>query len=345
MTEQSPIVITMGEPAGIGGEIVLKSWAKRKAAALPPFFVIDDLSRLEELSHRLGLRTNFARIENTSEACRHFADALPVFDRPLDTSVTYGQPSTATANRVISSIKEAVGLCASGTAKAVITNPIQKSILYEAGFGHPGHTEFLADLCTAETTSDDPIEPVMMLTVPSLRVVPVTVHIALRDVPMALTTSLIVKTAKTLERALVTDFGFSRPRIAVAGLNPHAGEDGNLGTEEETVIAPAIEQLKAEGCPVTGPFSPDTLFHETARHEYDAVLCMYHDQALIPLKTIDFERGVNATLGLPIIRTSPDHGTALNIAGTGRASPESLIEAIHLANFMAERRQNAQVDG
>lgn len=331
-----PIAVTMGEPAGIGGDIALKAWAARDHEALPPFFLLDDPARLASLADRLGLRIAIREISEPDEAEDVFAGALPVLSTPLVKPCIPGHLDPANATAVIASIETACRFCIDGKAAALVTNPIQKSALYDAGFAHPGHTEFLGHLSAEET--GEPVTPIMMLAVEGLRTVPVTVHVPLRDVPGKLTTDLICETARITAKALREDFAMPRPRLAIAGLNPHAGEAGALGAEDRDVIAPAIEKLKAEGLIVTGPHPADTLFHAEARMHYDAVLAMYHDQALIPVKTLDFDGGVNITLGLPIIRTSPDHGTALDLAGTGRASARSLIAALHTARFMANIR-------
>jgi 4-hydroxythreonine-4-phosphate dehydrogenase len=272
-----------------------------------------------------------AVISRPAEAPDAYERALPVLPVRLAHWVAAGQPDPANAPAVIGAIERAVALVKAGEAAAIVTLPIRKETLYDAGFRHPGHTEFLAELAGGAI-------PVMMLVCPGLRVVPVTIHLALREALTRITTERIVAAGRISAAGLRRDFGVAAPRLAVAGLNPHAGEGGTLGREEIEVIAPAVAQLRAEGIAVSGPSPADTLFHERARSRYDAALCMYHDQALIPLKTIDFERGVNVTLGLPFVRTSPDHGTALDIAGRGIASPESLIAALKLAAEMAERR-------
>jgi 4-hydroxythreonine-4-phosphate dehydrogenase len=250
--------------------------------------------------------------------------------------VTAGRPDAAAAPAIMQSIERAVNLVQQGTASAVVTNPIAKAVLYGAGFPFPGHTEYLAALASAGRR---PFQPVMMLVSPTLKVVPVTIHVPLTDVPSRLTEALILSTIEITARELGRYFGLQSPRLAVSGLNPHAGEQGGLGREEIDIIAPAIEAARAKGFDVTGPHPADTLFHAAARAAYDAAICMYHDQALVPFKTLAFEEGVNVTLGLPFIRTSPDHGTAFDIAGTGRASPSSLIAALRLASAM-----NAQAE-
>jgi len=326
-----PLALTIGEPAGIGGEITLKAWSARHADRLPPFFVLDDPERLARLSALLQLHVPVRPIAAPEEAARLFAEVLPVLPIALPQPVIPGQPDAGNAGAVIGAIARAVELVQSGRARAIVTNPIQKETLYAAGFPHPGHTEYLAELAGGVT-------PVMMLLCPGLRVVPVTVHEPLERAIALLTRDLIVTTGRITAEALHRDFGIARPRLAVAGLNPHAGENGTLGREEIEIISPAIEELRGSGLEVSGPAPADTLFHAAARRRYDAALCMYHDQALIPLKTIDFDRGVNITLGLPFTRTSPDHGTACDIAGKGIANPASLIAAIELAGAVADRR-------
>ncbi len=319
----------MGEPAGIGGEITLRAWLQRRAAGLPPFFAIDDPARLAALAARFCPAVTLAEIDQPARALEVFDRKLPVL--PLGTSVEAqpGRLDPANAEAVLLSIQRAVALARAGAAAAVVTNPIHKQILMEAGFKHPGHTEYLAELTGAARA------PVMMLACAELRVVPVTVHMPLSRVPERLTEELIVETGRTTAEALKDRFGIAAPRLAVAGLNPHAGEGGQLGPEDDAVIRPAVRRLQLAGIDALGPLSADTLFHAAARRRYDAALCMYHDQALIPIKTIDFEGGVNVTLGLPIIRTSPDHGTALDIAAQGKASPTSLLAALRMAGEMA----------
>lgn len=321
----------MGEPAGVGGEVTLKAWTRR-GEGLPPFFVIDDPDRLAGLARRLGLHVPLRILDHPAQAAGLFEGALPVLPERLPHPVVPGRLDAANAPAVLSSIKRAVALTVSGDAAALVTNPIHKQALYEANFPHPGHTEFLAALAGAGT------RPVMMLACTGLRVVPVTIHVGLRQAVDTLSTEMIVFCGRVTAQALITDFGIARPRLAVAALNPHAGEGGNMGTEEAEIITPAIEVLRREGILVLGPAPSDTLFHAKARTTYDAVLCMYHDQALIPLKTIDFAGGINVTLGLPFVRTSPDHGTALDIAGSGRADETSLISALRAADEISARR-------
>ncbi len=327
----APIAVTMGEPAGIGGEITLAAYHDRRTRGRA-FFLIDDPDRVAALAARLGWSVPIETIARPSEASALFARALPVLPVGRRVPLALGNPTPATAEAVLAAIDTAVHLCRTGEASGMVTNPIQKSALLSAGFAHPGHTEYLAALAGVPRT-------VMMLAAPMLRVVPVTIHIPLKDVPTALTTREIVETGRIVARALRADFAIASPRLAVAGLNPHAGEDGKIGLEEREVIAPALEQLRAEGIDVAGPLSGDTMFHASARARYDAALCMYHDQALIPIKTLAFDEGVNVTLGLPFVRTSPDHGTALALAGTGTARPDSLIAALTLAAEIAGRRQ------
>ncbi len=326
-----PLVLTMGEPAGIGGDVALAAWSRR-SAGIPVFALIDDPERLRSLATALGLSVEIAVISDPAEAVAAWPKALPVLPIRLSAPAVPGRLDPRNADAVIGAIEAAVRLVREGLASAVVTNPIQKHVLAEAGFKHPGHTEFLAELAGPGST------PIMMLACPGLRVVPVTVHMALKDAARSLDADRILSAARITAAALKRDFAIAKPRLAVAGLNPHAGEGGLFGREEIEIIAPALAQLRREGIQVTGPLPADTMFHLSARSTYDAAICMYHDQALIPLKTIDFERGVNITLGLPFVRTSPDHGTALGLAGTGKASPESLIAALALAAQMAAAR-------
>lgn len=329
-----PVALTMGEPAGVGGELSLAAWLARRDGEAA-FFAIDDPDRLDALARRLGRSVPLRSISSPAEAPQVFAAALPVLPLRLPVPVAPGRPDPANAAAVLRSIERAVVLVRQGSAGAMVTNPIHKGTLYKAGFRHPGHTEYLAALAGAEAA------PVMMLTCPGLRVVPVTVHLPLSQAIAALSSAAIVHAGRTTATALVRDFGIAQPRLAVAGLNPHAGENGALGNEESDIIAPAVAALREAGLSVVGPLPADTLFHAAARRRHDAVICMYHDQALIPLKTIDFARGVNVTLGLPFVRTSPDHGTAFDIAGTGRADPASLLAALDLAADMARRHRDA----
>lgn len=328
----------MGEPAGVGGELALKAWLQRHTLAAP-FFVIDDPARLKRLAAELDLPVPIVVIEEpTHDAwpharCDDALAVLPVRHPVIDSS---GTPRPENAQAVIASIEQAVHLVKSGRACAIVTNPIQKSALYAAGFGYPGHTEFLGAL------DGGAAEPVMMLAAPALRVVPVTVHVALLQAIASLSSHAIERTTRTTAAALTRDFGIARPRIAVLGLNPHAGEAGTMGREDIDIVLPAIERLRASGLNVLGPLPPDTAFTAEARRSYDVAICMYHDQGLIPLKTLDIHGGVNVTLGLSFIRTSPDHGTALDIAGRGIANPSSLIAALNLAAAMAAQRKESR---
>lgn len=334
MAVDTPLALTMGEPAGIAPEITLKAWAAKPAVA-GPFFCIGDPAFLADQARALGLDVPVAVIGAPSEAAETFARALPVLPEALLAPVTPGTPTRANASAVINSIARAARFALDGEAAAVVTNPIHKKVLADHGFPHPGHTEFLGELSGGA-------QPVMMLACPGLRVVPVTVHLSLGDAIKRLNEDLIVMAGIITAEALAADFAISAPRLAVAALNPHAGEDGMMGREERKVIAPAVEKLKRKGIAAFGPAPADSLFHERARQTYDAVICMYHDQALIPLKTVDFDRGVDVTLGLPLVRTSPDHGTAFEIAGTGVAREHSLIAALILARDLALNRANSR---
>jgi 4-hydroxythreonine-4-phosphate dehydrogenase len=326
-----PLVVTMGEPAGIGGEIAMKAWLGR-GGGVPPFYLIDDPDRLAALARRLGWSVPVRPIGAPEETPGVFAEALPI--APIGVRL-HGLPAhsdPADAPAILGAIETAVRAVMSGRAAALVTNPIHKESLYRAGFRYPGHTEYLAALAGATKA------PVMMLVCPALRVVPITVHVALRQAIQTLCAPAIVHAGCVTATALRQDFGIAAPVLAFAGLNPHAGEAGGLGREEIEIIGPAIAELRNTGIDARGPLSPDTMFHAEARRSYDAALCMYHDQALIPIKTIDFHGGVNVTLGLPFVRTSPDHGTAFAIAGRGVARAESLIAALRLAAAMAGKR-------
>ena len=327
MSAPLAIALTCGDAAGVGAEIAARAWL---AGGLDPFFLIDDVARVGALP---GVpHVPVIAIDRPEAAVAAFHDGLPVLHHPLDVDVSPGIPAPHAAGWTIAGIERAVTLTRTGVARAVVTNPINKAVLYEgAGFAFPGHTEFLAHL-------GDVTRTVMMLAAPGIRVVPLTIHVPLAEVPGLISASLIDETVRIVDAALRRDFGIASPRIAVAGLNPHAGEDGAMGREEQTVIRPALDALAAEGFAVMGPMPADTMFHPAARARYDVALTMYHDQGLIPIKTIDFARGVNVTLGLPFVRTSPDHGTAYDIAGKGVADASSLIEAIRLAGAMADAR-------
>ncbi|MGO7369839.1 4-hydroxythreonine-4-phosphate dehydrogenase PdxA [Rhizobium ruizarguesonis] len=324
-----PLALSQGDPAGIGPDITLMAWLRRRELGLPPFFLIGDPDVLALRARQLNLAVSIRETDNASEAAGMFADALPVMTIPAGIEVVAGEPHAATAKGTIAAIEKAVSLVINGEALAVVTNPIAKAVLYEAGFRFPGHTEFLADLAARATGR--PVTPVMMLSGPKLRAIPVTIHIPVRDVPQALTGELIMETCRIAHEDLRQRFGIEAPRLAVAGLNPHAGEGGAIGKEDEDVIRPAIERLRDEGVDAIGPLPADTMFHEEARARYDVAVCMYHDQALIPTKALGFDDSVNVTLGLPFVRTSPDHGTAFGIAGKGLAREQSLVAALKLA--------------
>ena len=326
-----PLALTLGEPAGIGPDITIKAWLRRNELKLPAFYLLGDRDFLSHRANTLGLKIRLAEVR-PEDAFDAFADALPVVAIGHKATAQPGQPDHTSADAALASIRQAVEDVIGARASAVVTNPIAKSVLYRAGFRHPGHTEFLAEL--AATDGHTP-QPVMMLWSPALAVVPVTIHISLREAIAQLSTDLIVTTVRIVAAALKARFGLANPRLVVSGLNPHAGEEGSLGTEELSIVAPAVEMLRAEGIKIRGPLPADTMFHDAARKAYDCAICMYHDQALIPVKTLAFEDAVNVTLGLPFIRTSPDHGTAFDIAGTGRANPSSLIAALRLAARMA----------
>ena len=328
---EKPLALTSGEPAGIGPDITLAAWLRRAELKLPAFYVRSDVGSLRDRAKALGLDVGIAEV-GPDDALAAFAKALPVVATGETATARPGQPDDSSAKAAIASIRQAVEDVSAGRAGAVVTNPIAKSVLYRAGFRHPGHTEFLAEL--AANGGHAP-QPVMMLWSPMLAVVPATIHLSLRDAIAQLSTDLIVSTARIVAAGLTSRFGIARPRLALSGLNPHAGEDGSLGAEDQSIVKPAVDILRAEGIDAKGPLPADTMFHEAARKTYDCAICMYHDQALIPIKTLAFDDGVNVTLGLPFIRTSPDHGTAFDIAGTGRANPSSLVAALRLAARMA----------
>ncbi|MBW8639634.1 4-hydroxythreonine-4-phosphate dehydrogenase PdxA [Hoeflea sp. WL0058] len=331
-----PLVVTMGDPAGIGPDITIDLWRRRAQLDLPPFAVLGSPTLLAERAKLLNAEIAVSEIDQVSDVLSQ-AEALPVL--PLENQVLAkpGKPDRNNAEAILEAIRRAVDLTMSGKAAAIVTNPIAKAILYDAGFGFPGHTEYLAELAKQHT--DEAHMPVMMLAGPDLNVVPVTIHIPLRKVPEQLTTDLIVETGLTTSCDLESRFGISKPRIAVAGLNPHAGESGSFGSEDLAIIAPAIAEMRAQGVNAFGPLPADTMFHAEARRDYDAALCMYHDQALIPAKALAFNDTVNTTLGLPFIRTSPDHGTAFDIAGSGKAHSGSLLAAMKLAARMAAHQR------
>ena len=329
-----PLAITFGEPAGIAPDITLMAWRARRDRNIPPFYLIADPDYIAQRARKLGFEVPL-EMKTADQAAGSFDRALPVVALDMKVTAAPGKPDASSAPAAIASIRHAVADVLAGRCAAIVTNPVAKSVLYGSGFSDPGHTEFLGKLASEHT--GQAVRPVMMLWADELAVVPVTIHLPLKDVPSALTTRLIVETARIVARELAERFGARRPRLALSGLNPHAGEDGALGREEQTIIAPAIKALQAEGIDVRGPLPADTMFHASARAKYDAALCMYHDQALIPVKMLAFERAVNLTLGLPFVRTSPDHGTAFDIAGTGRADPSSLIAALKLAARLAAK--------
>jgi 4-hydroxythreonine-4-phosphate dehydrogenase len=333
-TAGAPLAVTLGDPAGIGPEIIVKAWAALRQAG-PVFMVVGDHDALASASSRGGAKLR--RIGSPEAATDIFPDALPVLDLPLLSPVVAGKPSPAYAPAIIRWIETGVGLALSGAVRGLVTAPIAKKPLYEAGFSFPGHTEFLAEL-TAGAAYDGPRGPVMMLATASLRTVLATIHLPLAAAISSLSTARIVEVGRTTAYALTHDFGITHPRLALAGLNPHAGEDGALGREEIEIVNPAAAELRAMGIDCADARPADSLFHEEARARYDAVICLYHDQALIPVKTLDFWGGVNASLGLPIVRTSPDHGVGYDIAGRGLARADSLIAALHMAHDMASAR-------
>ena len=342
MPPLAPLAVSMGDPAGIGPEITLAAWAARDVRALPVFAAFGDAAIYLERSAALKWDVPVIPVKTLNEAAARFGDGLPVVQVASSGPVVAGQPQQASAKSTIAAIEAAVAAVFAGQAAAIVTCPIAKSVLYEAGFRHPGHTEYLANLAQQQAGDGRTIRPVLMLACDALKVVPATIHIPLSAVPSALTADLLRETIVITADGLMRDFGIAKPRIAVAGLNPHAGENGTIGREDADLIAPVIASLNALGYTVTGPHPADTLFHAAARTQYDAVVAMYHDQALIPIKTLAFDSGVNVTLGLPFIRTSPDHGTAFDIAGQGTASPESLIQAMLLAARMAAARPSSQ---
>jgi 4-hydroxythreonine-4-phosphate dehydrogenase len=329
----------MGEPAGIGGEITLKAWMALKASG-PAFVALDDPARLDAVAARLRLRVPLRPVRDMAEGAAVFANALPVLPMHLPRLAEPGRPDPLHAPAIIASIEKAVALTRSGKASGVVTNPIQKSNLMSAGFGFPGHTEFLEHLASGGSRAQ------MMLAGRGLRVVLVTIHEPLLWAVSRLTTEIIVDAGLRAAASLRSDLGIRNPRIAVAGLNPHAGENGAIGSEDAAIVAPAVAALQHAGLRAVGPLPPDTMFTARARRGYDVALCLYHDQGLIPLKTLDMMGGVNVTLGLPFVRTSPDHGTALDIAGTGTAEATSLVAAIRMAEKLAKRRSTVvQVGG
>jgi 4-hydroxythreonine-4-phosphate dehydrogenase len=337
-----PLALTLGEPAGIGPDLALTIWQRRAELDIPPFYILGEPDFLGRRAGELGLRIPIERASATSAAAV-FPSALPVAALGMSISAKPGKPDSSSAPAAIAAIRRAVADVMAGSAAAVVTNPVAKNVLYDSGFAEPGHTEFLAKL--VQESSGKLVRPVMMLWSPELAVVPVTIHLPLREIFKHLSVELVVETGRIVARDLRSRFGLSQPRLAIAGLNPHAGEAGTLGDEDRAIVAPAVAALVAESIDARGPVPADSMFHEAARASYDAALCMYHDQALIPIKTLAFDHAVNVTLGLPFVRTSPDHGTALDIAGTGVADPTSLIAALRLAARLARSGATAQAAG
>ncbi len=335
---QLPLALTQGDPAGIGPDIAITAWAKRREFGLPPFILIGDPDVITSRANLLGIAID-VKVCEPEQALSVFPDALPILSIPVGFEVQAGQPHVGAALATIKAVETAVSLTFEKRTAAVVTNPIAKSVLYEAGFGFPGHTEFLADL--ASKLTGQTAKPVMMIAGPKLRVVPVTIHIPVKDIPGALSEELIIETCRIVAADLKDKFGIEAPRLAVAGLNPHAGEDGAIGTEDRDIIHPATIQLRKDGIDAFGPLPADTMFHDAARKRYDVAVCMYHDQALIPAKALGFDDSVNVTLGLPFIRTSPDHGTAFGIAGQGIANESSLVAALRMAADIAARQAAA----
>ena len=327
-----PLALTLGEPAGIGPDLALAVWRRRAELDLPRFYLIADPDFVRRRAERLNLEVPIATVTPAAAAAA-FPSALPVVDLDVAVSAEPGRPDRSSAPAAIASLRRAVADVLSGAAAAVVTSPVAKNVLYSWGFAEPGQTEFLATL--AQETTGKWQRPVMMLWSPELAVVPVTIHLPLREIFAHLSTELVIETGRIVARDLAGRFRIPRPRLAVAGLNPHAGEEGTLGEEDRAIVAPAVARLKADGIDVRGPLPADSLFHRRARASYDAALCMYHDQALIPIKTLAFDHAVNVTLGLPFVRTSPDHGTAFDIAGTGTADATSLVAALRLAARLA----------
>jgi 4-hydroxythreonine-4-phosphate dehydrogenase len=335
-----PLALTLGEPAGIGPDITFAAWRRRAELGLSPFYLLADPAFVARRAERIAPDTPVTVVKPEA-ATAAFATALPVVDIGVPVTAEPGRPDQSSAPAALAAIRRAVADVLAGAAAALVTNPVAKNVLYRSGFPEPGHTEYLGKL--AEESTGVAAQPVMMLWSPELAVVPVTIHLALKDVTARLSEGLVVETGRIVARDLRQRFGIARPRLAIAGLNPHAGEDGALGDEDLTVVRPAVERLKAEGIDARGPLPADSLFHQAARASYDVALAMYHDQALIPIKTLAFDHAVNVTLGLPFVRTSPDHGTAFDIAGTGRADPASLIAALQLAARLSSRAQSPPV--
>jgi len=335
-----PLALTLGEPAGIGPDLALDVWRRRAELNVPPFYLVGTVDFLRRRAARLGLDIPITAVTPRSAAAA-FAGALPVVAIDVAVSAEPGRPDRSSAPAAVASIRRAVADVMAGEAAAVVTNPVAKNVLYHWGFAEPGHTEFLAKLVQESTGRT--LRPVMLLWSPVLAVVPVTIHLPLKEIFNQLTTGLVIETGRIVARDLAARFGLNRPRLAIAGLNPHAGEEGTLGEEDGSIVAPAVARLIADGIDARGPLPADSLFHAQARATYDAALCMYHDQALIPIKTLAFDHAVNVTLGLPFVRTSPDHGTAFDIAGTGRADLKSLVAALRLAARLAKAESPASL--
>jgi 4-hydroxythreonine-4-phosphate dehydrogenase len=327
-----PLALTLGEPAGIGPDLALSVWRRRSALDVPPFYLIADPDFLKSRAELLRLDVPIVTVTPRTAAAA-FGSALPVVAIDVPVTAAPGRPDRSSAPAAVASIRRATADVMAGSAAAVVTNPVAKNVLYNWGFAEPGHTEFLATLVHEATGKS--LRPVMMLWSPELAVVPVTIHLPLREIFKQLSVELVVDTGRIVARDLARRFGLPHPRVAIAGLNPHAGEAGTLGEEDDAIVAPAVARLVADGIDARGPLPADSLFHAQARATYDVALCMYHDQALIPIKTLAFDHAVNVTLGLPFVRTSPDHGTAFDIAGTGRADPTSLVAALRLAARLA----------
>jgi len=335
-----PLALTLGEPAGIGPDLALDVWRRRAELNVPPFYLVGTVDFLRRRAARLGLDIPITAVTPRSAAAA-FAGALPVVAIDVAVSAEPGRPDRSSAPAAVASIRRAVADVMAGEAAAVVTNPVAKNVLYHWGFAEPGHTEFLAKLVQESTGRT--LQPVMLLWSPVLAVVPVTIHLPLKEIFNQLTTGLVIETGRIVARDLAARFGLNRPRLAITGLNPHAGEEGTLGEEDGSIVAPAVARLIADGIDARGPLPADSLFHAQARATYDAALCMYHDQALIPIKTLAFDHAVNVTLGLPFVRTSPDHGTAFDIAGTGRADLKSLVAALRLAARLAKAESPASL--
>lgn len=335
-----PLVLTLGEPAGIGPDLALAVWHRRAEFDIPAFYVVADPQFLRRRAERLDLDVPISTV-HAAAAAATFPSALPVVALDMKVTAEPRHPDRSSAPAAIASIRRAVADVLAGSASAVVTNPVAKNVLYKSGFAEPGHTEFLAKL--VEEATGKSLRPVMLLWSPELAVVPVTIHLPLKEIFKQLSTELIAETGRIVARDFRTRFHIPHPRLVIAGLNPHAGEDGTLGQEDRAIVAPAVAQLAADGIDVRGPLPADSLFHQRARATYDAALCMYHDQALIPIKTLAFDHAVNVTLGLPFVRTSPDHGTAFDIAGSGAADPASLVASLRLAARLARAESPALI--